>query len=358
MHQRPVDGEITPKRLTSAAIDDRAIADHEIVHRILQARDSEASVHSGRKQSLNDVAVRGRLIEAHLREREAAIPSECSEAGGDVVRDRGEDSAGRIDRRSFLRLGGSFALLTLAPFPLLAELVQRTRETGTTLFFGSWQLETLRALCGRLIPGPPEDPDPGALEAGVPEYIDLLLGAFKTTPVPIFAGGPFSMRHGGGHNHFLDFLPLDALEERAWRTRIEGSRGIPEREWNGPVTGWQERYTRGLNLLEQAADRWGDSRFAELSPRRSRWILRMAQGELGEFVDLAFEHTIEGMYGAPEYGGNRNGVGWSYTRWPGDRQPLTYSNREVSEVDPEEREAEERALRNAEEHLGIKIERG
>ena len=45
-------------------------------------------------------------------------------------------------------------------------------------------------------------------------------------------------------------------------------------------------------------------------------------------------------------------------RRPGDRQPLTYSNREVSEVDSEEREAEERALRNAEDYLGRKIERG
>ena len=249
-------------------------------------------------------------------------------------------------------------MLTLVPAPLLAEIVRQTRDAGSGVFFDSQQIETLRALCGRLIPGPPEDPDPGALEAGVPEYIDLLLGAFQTTPVPIFAGGPFSMRHGGGHNDFLDFLPLDAIEERTWRTRIEGSQGLPEREWNGPVVGWQESYTRGLRLLEEAADRWGCGRFAEASPRRSRWLLRMATGELSDFVDLVFQHTVEGMYGAPEYGGNRNGVGWSYTRWPGDRQPLTYSNREVSEIDPEEREAEEEALRNAEEYLGRKIVRG
>lgn len=265
----------------------------------------------------------------------------------------------RIDRRTFLRLGGSFALLTLAPSALLADLVQKTRESGAGLFLDARQMETLRALCGRLIPGPPEDPDPGALEAGVPEYIDLLLAAFRTTPVPIFAGGPFSMRHAGGHNDFLDFLPLDAIEERIWRTRIEGSQGKAEREWNGPVVGWQESYTRGLELLERASDQWGSGvRFADLSPRRSRWLLRMTKGELSQFVDLAFQHSVEGMYGAPEYGGNRGRVGWSYTRWPGDRQPMTYSNREVSEVDPEEREAEQRAMRNAERYLGRKIARG
>ena len=37
----------------------------------------------------------------------------------------------------------------------------------------------LRAVTDRLIPGQPEDPTPGALQAGVPEAIDLLLGAFE-----------------------------------------------------------------------------------------------------------------------------------------------------------------------------------
>ena len=41
------------------------------------------------------------------------------------------------------------------------------------------------------------------------------------------------------------FLPLSRVEELAWRTRIEGSRGIAEREWNGPVRGWQEIYRDG-----------------------------------------------------------------------------------------------------------------
>ncbi len=35
-----------------------------------------------------------------------------------------------------------------------------------------------------------------------------------------------------------------ALEELAWRTRIEGSQGIAEREFNGPVAGWQQRVPR------------------------------------------------------------------------------------------------------------------
>ena len=48
---------------------------------------------------------------------------------------------------------------------------------------------------------------------------------------------------------FADFHRLTALDELAWRMRIEGSRGLPEREFNGPVVGLQERYREGLAAL-------------------------------------------------------------------------------------------------------------
>ena len=37
------------------------------------------------------------------------------------------------------------------------------------------------------------------------------------------------------------------------------------------------------------------------------------------------------MYGAPEYGGNRDGVGWAYIGYEGDVQPRGYSDAEVSQ---------------------------
>ena len=42
---------------------------------------------------------------------------------------------------------------------------------------------------------------------------------------------------------------MSRVEELAWRTRIEGSRGDPAREWNGPVRGWQEVYREGIAAL-------------------------------------------------------------------------------------------------------------
>jgi hypothetical protein len=63
-----------------------------------------------------------------------------------------------------------------------------------------------------------------------PKYVDNLLGAFSFDPPLIFAGGPFSGRFGGDAS-FGRFLELSPNQELAWRTRIEGSLGIAEREF-------------------------------------------------------------------------------------------------------------------------------
>ena len=104
----------------------------------------------------------------------------------------------------------------------------------------------LEAACDRLIPR--SDRGPGATAAGVADYVDGLLGAFSFDPPRIWAGGPTSGRMGGEAG-FARFHRLSAIDELAWRTRIEGSQGLPEREFNGPVVGLQERYRQGLDAL-------------------------------------------------------------------------------------------------------------
>lgn len=261
-----------------------------------------------------------------------------------------------LDRRTFLRLTGDFALLALLPHAALAEIVaERTAQPdGAGAFLSAERLRALRALCAHWIPGPPDDPDPGAAEAGVADYIDLLLGAFELPQPRIFAGGPFSNRDGGGPDYFSRWLPLDALEERVWRTRIEGSRGLAEREWNGPVRGWQDIYAAGLDALDASAQRWLRRPFAELGTiGRSAVLGWLPGGPDAEFCELAFRQTLEGMYGAPEYGGNRGRVGWAYTHWPGDHQPHTYSEAQVAEPDADQAAAVARARTRAREVLGL-----
>ena len=171
------------------------------------------------------------------------------------------------------------------------------------------------AAVDRLIPA--AGPHPGAAALGAVDYIDGLLGAFAFDPPRIFAGGPFSGRAGGTAS-FGDFLPLRPQEELAWRTRIEGSQGRPEREFNGPVTGWQEHYTTGLAALGAdfaAVD--GDEQDRRLAA-------------VSEFRTLLYQHANEGCYGAPEYGGNRDAQGWAAIGYPGDSQPRGYTDEEVS----------------------------
>jgi hypothetical protein len=67
-------------------------------------------------------------------------------------------------------------------------------------------------------------------------------------------------------------LPLSRLETLAWRTRIEGSRGIAEREWNGPVRGWQEIYREGIAALGDDLELDGQPELAQLCS--STWVRR------------------------------------------------------------------------------------
>ena len=177
------------------------------------------------------------------------------------------------------------------------------------------EYRVLAAACARLVPS---DETPGAHEVGVPDYIDTLLGAFRFDPPRIWAGGPTSGRHGG-EAAFERFLPLPRLDELAWRMRIEGSAGIAEREFNGPVVGWQQRYRDGLAAL-------GDD-FPELAGEQQDERLRADPA----FTDLLYEHCCEGMYGAPEYGGNRDCAGWLAIGFAGDVQPRGWTDAEVSE---------------------------
>ena len=183
------------------------------------------------------------------------------------------------------------------------------------LHFDPESYATVEAACERVIPA--AEGHPGAAALGVADYIDGLLGAFAVDPPRIWAGGPFSGRYGGEAS-FGEFLRPSALEELAWRTRIEGTQGIAERELNGPVTGWQQEYRDGIAAL--GAD------FAMLPAAAQDARL----DAVPEFKQLLYEHACEGAYGAPEYGGNRDLGGWRAIGFPGDVQPRGYTDDEVS----------------------------
>ena len=223
-------------------------------------------------------------------------------------------------RRELLRDAGTVSVVVMAGSLLGSPAVAFAVDATQRAFLNEEEMRTLRALVDVFIP---EDEDPGAAAAGCAEAIDALLGAFTFDPPRIFAGAPFSDRAGSPVNNFENFLRLDAYEEKGWRLRIEGSRGKPELERNGPVDGWQVTYRNGLKAL-------ADQGFADAPAPQQQLILRSGSDpSIAALVEIAWPHTWEFMYGAPEYGGNKDLVGWKYAVYQGDVHPRGWTREEV-----------------------------
>jgi hypothetical protein len=196
----------------------------------------------------------------------------------------------------------------------LDRVVRFIPEDASVAFLTGPERAVLTAAVDRLIPA--SGPHPGGAALGAVDYIDGLLDAFAVSPPRIWAGGPFSGRAGGDPT-FGDFLSLSPLEELAWRTRVEGSLGIPERERLGTVVGWQAQYREGIARL---GSDFATTTAAEQDARLDRD---------DEFRQLLYEHAVEGVYAAPEYLGNRGLGGWTAIEFPGDVQPRGYTDAEV-----------------------------
>ena len=188
-------------------------------------------------------------------------------------------------------------------------------------FFTSHQAAVVEDATARIAPGPRDDPaeagHPGAREADVTGYIDLMLGALGVlgadNPAPvIFAGGPWSNRHTPGPDLMARFAALDPVARIAWRRRLSA---------------WRQQYQQGIAALDKLAG--GD--FTKKSPAAQDKIL--ATPSVSAFTSLLFEHTIEGLYAVPEYGGNRGLAGWKDISYPGDSQPRGYPGEEVERSD-------------------------
>jgi Gluconate 2-dehydrogenase subunit 3 len=186
-------------------------------------------------------------------------------------------------------------------------------------FFTAHQAAVVEDATARIAPGPADDPaeagHPGAREADVTGYIDSMLaqlGALDDAAPLIFAGGPWSNRHTSGPDLMARFVALDPVARIAWRKRLQG---------------WQEQYRTGIAALDKLAG--GD--FTKASHAKQDKIL--ASSSASTFMAVLYEHTIEGLYCAPEYGGNRGLVGWKDIAFPGDIQPRGYTPDEVTGSD-------------------------
>ena len=155
------------------------------------------------------------------------------------------------------------AVIASAGFIPLAALTASAQ--GTPAALSSAQRRTLEAFVDRLVPK--DENGPGAVECGAVDYIDrcltVYLAAEKAATVDGLAGlNAFALRSQGSA-----FAVLSADQRDAVLTAIDGN-GAPQ---------------------------------------------------LRGFFNRVRRLTLEGMFGDPSYGGNKNFAGWDLIGYPGDK---------------------------------------
>jgi gluconate 2-dehydrogenase gamma chain len=192
-----------------------------------------------------------------------------------------------LTRRTFVQTAG--ALVVSAALPSLG-VAQRSDGRTAYRFFSAAEASFVETAVERLIPAEPEWPGAGA--AGVPNYIDLQLAGPYGAGDRLFLGGP--IKPGlPGQGYQLGLTPA-AL----YRTSL---RAIGE-----------QLPRRGLDFASAPAQEQ-DAFLSELEAGR----LDLGGFSSAIFFETLLANTIEGYFGDPAYGGNRDMVSWRMVGFPG-----------------------------------------
>jgi gluconate 2-dehydrogenase gamma chain len=136
------------------------------------------------------------------------------------------------------------------------------------LFLNLSEAATIEALTSQIIPS--EEDSPGAREAGVVIYIDRSLAGFMRDLQPMYRNGLREL--------------ADLIARRHGGVLFQDLAGEQQRDI--------------VAHLDEVARNDPDDR-------------------LGQFFRVVREHTIQGFFGDPAYGGNRDVVGWKLVGFPG-----------------------------------------
>lgn len=173
--------------------------------------------------------------------------------------------------------------------------------------FTPLQRSALSAAVAQLIPASGPD-DWSAADAGAIEYIEQLLNALSD------GGNPKIYAHGPQRSRYAEFEPLPLAKLSGWhaetlRLRTLYAEGADE----------LNRLARGPLALLQ-----GD--FSALPAPAQIGILELLDLENTPFFQTLFNHTMEGVYGHPVYGGNRDYIAWNEFCYEGDVHGVRYPN--------------------------------
>jgi gluconate 2-dehydrogenase gamma chain len=83
-----------------------------------------------------------------------------------------------------------------------------------------------------------------------------------------------------------------------------------DRQLAGPYRRHLEAYRAGLAKTDEIARSAHGKRFFELAPEQRLAICRRLEQEQKPFFDLVLAHAMQGYYGNPRHGGNREYASW------------------------------------------------
>lgn len=86
------------------------------------------------------------------------------------------------------------------------------------------------------------------------------------------------------------------------------------------------------SLDELASARFGRG-FAVLPPDGQDAVLAEVEQAHPAFFELARRLVVEGLFGDPAWGGNRDGIGWALLRYPGPRLEWTAEEQQLGTVE-------------------------
>ena len=101
-------------------------------------------------------------------------------------------------------------------------------------------------------------------------------------------------------------VPTDQTPGAAWA----GVVNFIDRQLMGPYRRQQGAYRSGLMVIDAAATAKFGKSFVDLDASRQRELLESLTGPAKRFFNTAIAHTMQGYYGDPRHGGNRDAVSW------------------------------------------------
>ncbi len=108
------------------------------------------------------------------------------------------------------------------------------------------------------------------------------------------------------------------------------------------LAGEKAAFIEGLEATEAFARRSQGAAFADLTPGKQDAVLTAMDNGTAEgfanaraFFNRARRLTLEGMFGDPYYGGNKNFAGWDLIKYPGPRMATTAADQKMGvEITP------------------------